>query len=96
MSVDFYIFDFSRTTWLILSRLGTNHRGGILNCSNEGDCLSPRGDISERVKIHLTFFKIFSRTSRPISILPCTNHPCIKRILKGQVLFKGEIIAKMG
>jgi hypothetical protein len=52
--VNFYIFDFSRTTGPILTRLGTNHPWGegILNCSNEGDCLSPRGDDSKRVKIH--------------------------------------------
>jgi hypothetical protein len=45
---------FSRTTGQILTRLGTNHPlgEGILNCSNEGDCLSPRGDNSKRVKIH--------------------------------------------
>jgi hypothetical protein len=55
LSVNFYIFDFfSRTTGPILTRLGTNHPWGegILNCTNEGDCLSPRGDHSERVKIH--------------------------------------------
>jgi hypothetical protein len=47
LSVNFYIFDFfSRTNWPILIRLGTNHLlgDGILNCSNEGDCPSPRGD----------------------------------------------------
>jgi hypothetical protein len=44
---------FSRTTGPILTRLGINHwGGGILVCSNEGDCPSPRGDNSKRVKIH--------------------------------------------
>jgi hypothetical protein len=45
---------FSRTIGPILTRLGTNHPWGegILNCSNEGDCLSSRGDNSKRVKIH--------------------------------------------
>jgi hypothetical protein len=45
---------FSRTTEPILTRLGTNHPWGegILNSSNEGDCLSPRGYNSKRVKIH--------------------------------------------
>jgi hypothetical protein len=45
---------FSRSTGLILTRLGTNHPWGegILNCAKEGDCLSPRGDNSKRVKIH--------------------------------------------
>jgi hypothetical protein len=54
LSVNFYIFDFfSRTTGPILTRLGTNDplAEGILNCSNEGDCPSPRGDNSKRVKI---------------------------------------------
>jgi hypothetical protein len=70
--VNFYIFDFfSRTTGPILTKLGTNHSWGkgILNCSNEGDCPSPRGDNYKRVKMHSKLFKIFlSRTSRPISI----------------------------
>jgi hypothetical protein len=43
--------------------------------------------------------KIFSRTSRPISIKLGTNHPWVKGILivqiKDQVVFKGEIITKM-
>jgi hypothetical protein len=55
LSVNFYIFDFfSRTTGPILTKLGTNHPWGkgILNCSNEGDCSSPRGDNHKRIKIH--------------------------------------------
>jgi hypothetical protein len=55
LSVNFYIFDFfSRTTGPILTRLGTNHPWvkGIEVCSKEGDSPSPRGDNSERVKIH--------------------------------------------
>jgi hypothetical protein len=77
LSVNFYIFDFSRTTGPILTRLGTNYPWGegILNCSNEGDLLYPSGDESKRVKILWIFFKIFSRTSRPISIKLGTNHP---------------------
>jgi hypothetical protein len=54
-SINFYIFDFfSRTTGPILIKLGTNHPWGegIQVCSNEGDCPSPRGDNSKRVKIH--------------------------------------------
>jgi hypothetical protein len=45
---------FSRTTGRILSRLGINHPcgEGIKVCSNEGDCPTPRGDNSKRVKIH--------------------------------------------
>jgi hypothetical protein len=45
---------FTRTTGPILTRLGTNHpwREGIQVCSKEGDCSSPRGDNSKRVKIH--------------------------------------------
>jgi hypothetical protein len=53
LSVNFYIFDFfSRTTWPIVTRLGTNHPWGegIQVCSNEGDSPSLRGDNSERVK----------------------------------------------
>jgi hypothetical protein len=59
LSVNFYIFDFSRSTGPILTRLGTNDpwAEGILNCSNEGDCPSPRGDNSKRVKIFWNFKK---------------------------------------
>jgi hypothetical protein len=60
LSVNFYIFDFfSRTTGPILTRLATNHSlvEGIQVCSNEEECLSPRGDNSKRVKIHLNFKK---------------------------------------
>jgi hypothetical protein len=44
----------SRTTGPILSRLGRNHSyvEEIQVCSNEGDNPSPRGDNSERVKMH--------------------------------------------
>jgi hypothetical protein len=41
----------------------------------EGDSTSPRGDNSKRVKIHWKFLKIFSRTSRSISIKLGTNYP---------------------
>jgi hypothetical protein len=69
-------------------------------CSNEGDCPSLRGDNSKRVKIHWKFLKIFfSRTSRPNSIKLGTNCPWMREFkslqIKGQVLFKGEIITKM-
>jgi hypothetical protein len=45
---------FSRTTGPILTRLGTNHPWvkGIQVCSKERDNPSPRGDNSERVKMH--------------------------------------------
>jgi hypothetical protein len=50
-------------------------------CSKEGDSPSPRGDNSERVKMHRKFLNIFfSRTSRPKSIKLGTNYPCIKGI----------------
>jgi hypothetical protein len=55
LSVNFYIFDFfSRTTGPISTKLGTNYPWGegFQVCSNEGDRLSPRGDNSERVKMH--------------------------------------------
>jgi hypothetical protein len=66
----------------------------------ERDCPSPRGDNSERVKIHRNFLKIFSRTIRPKSIKLCTNYPLMKRIQvcsnKGPAsLFIGEIITEM-
>jgi hypothetical protein len=58
-SVNFYIFDFfSRTTGLILTRLGTNHPWGkgIQACLNEEDIkgitLVQGGDNGKRVKIH--------------------------------------------
>jgi hypothetical protein len=46
--------------------------------------------------MHWIFLKkiFFSRTSRPNSIKLATNYPWVKGI-KGQVLFKGEIITKM-
>jgi hypothetical protein len=49
----FKIF-FSRTIGPILTRLNTNYPRvkGIQICSKEGDSLSPRGDNSERIKIH--------------------------------------------
>jgi hypothetical protein len=45
---------FSRTTGPILTGLGTNHPQvvGIQICTLEEDIPSPRGDNSERVKIH--------------------------------------------
>jgi hypothetical protein len=48
-----------RTTWPILTRLGTHHpwRDRIQVSLNEGDSPFPRGDNSERVKIHRKFLK---------------------------------------
>jgi hypothetical protein len=48
---------FSRTTWPILTRLGTNHLWvkGIQVFSNEGDNPFPRGDNSKTVKITENF-----------------------------------------
>jgi hypothetical protein len=52
---------------------------GIQVCSNKGDSPSPRGDNSEKVKIHWKFLKIFfSWTSRPNSIKLGTNYPWMK------------------
>jgi hypothetical protein len=48
---------------------------GIQVSSNEGQCPSPRGDNSKRVKIYKNYFKIFSRTTGPISTRFGTNHP---------------------
>jgi hypothetical protein len=72
---------FSRTTGPILTIHDTNYpwMKGIQICSKEGDGPSPKGDNSERVKIHLKFSKIlFSRTSRPKSIKLGTNYPWVK------------------
>jgi hypothetical protein len=45
---------FSRIIGPILTRFGTNYPWvkGIYICSKKGDSPSPRGDNSERVKIH--------------------------------------------
>ena len=53
---------------------------GIQVCSNERKDPSPRGDNSKSVKIYRKFLKIFSRTSRPISIKLGKNHPWVKGI----------------
>jgi hypothetical protein len=74
---------FSRATWPILTRLNTNHPWvkGIQVCSKEGDSPSPRGDNSERVKMHRKFLRIFfSRISWPKSIKLGTNYPWMKGI----------------
>jgi hypothetical protein len=73
----------SRTIGPILTRLGTNHPWlmGIQFFSKEGDSPFPRGDNSERVKIHCKFLRIFfSRTSRPKSIKLGTNYALVERI----------------
>jgi hypothetical protein len=48
------IMFFSRTTGPILTRIDTKHPWGkgIQGSSNKGDSAFPRGDNSERVKIH--------------------------------------------
>ena len=74
---------FSRTIGPIFTRFGTNHPWvkGIQICSKEGVYPSPRGDNSERVKIHWKFLQIFfSRTSRPKSIKLSTNNPYVNEI----------------
>jgi hypothetical protein len=80
--LNIYIFDFFRTAGPILTRLGTKlpWAKGIQNCTNEGPPPSSRGDNSKRVKIHWKLLKIFSWTSRPISIKLGTNHPSVKGI----------------
>jgi hypothetical protein len=54
----FKIF-FSRTTWSILIRLGTNHswRERIQVPLEEGNIPSPKGDNNERVKYTENFYK---------------------------------------
>jgi hypothetical protein len=59
------------------NQLGTNRLWGegIKVCSNEGECPSLRGDNSKRMKNVKIFTQIFfSRTSRPLSVIFCTNH----------------------
>jgi hypothetical protein len=95
LTVNFYIFNFSRTTWPILSRLGTNHPfegegEGSQLCSNEGERPSPTWGNTERVKTHWEYLKIFFRTTEPKniffrttepnSIKLGTNYPWVKRI----------------
>jgi hypothetical protein len=46
----------------------------------EEDIPSPRGDNSERVKIHWKVVNIFSRTKRPNSIILHTNYSWVKGI----------------
>jgi hypothetical protein len=102
--LDLYIFDFfSRTTGPILTKLDTNHPWGegIINCSNKGDCLSPRGDNSKRVKNTLKIFKnlLFQNQQANFnqtwykSSLGIGDSKLFK--IRGQVLFKGEIITKL-
>jgi hypothetical protein len=67
---------------------------GIQNCSNEGQCPRPRGD-NNTLKL-----KKKSPESAGQSQSSCgSNHFWVKGIqvvqIKGQVLFKGEIITKM-
>jgi hypothetical protein len=49
--------------------------------------------------MHWKFLKIFSRTSKPESIKFGTNYPWVNGLqvvqIKGQALFKGEIITKV-
>jgi hypothetical protein len=54
---------------------------GIQVCSKEGDSPSPRGDNSEKVKMHWKCLKIFfSNTSKPNSVKLGTNYPWMKGI----------------
>jgi hypothetical protein len=63
-------------------RLGTNHPWvkDIHVCTREGDCPSPRGDISKRIKIHWKILNFFSTTSRAKSIKLGTNYSSVKKI----------------
>ena len=80
----FLIFDFfSRTTGLILTKLGTKHHWvmGIQVYSNDWPCLFPRWDNKEIVKIHWWTLKIFFfRTTGPISTKLGTKHPWVTGI----------------
>ena len=73
---------FSRTIGPILTRLSTNYLWVkvIQICSKEGDSPFPRGDDSERIKIHWKLLRIFSRTSKPESIQLGTTYRWVKEI----------------
>jgi hypothetical protein len=90
---------FSRTTGLILARLGTNHpRIKLIQVSLKEGVPPLQGEII--VKIHRIFFKIFfSKTSRPKSIKFGTNYRLVKTIQvcsnKGPVPLQRGIIKEM-
>ena len=68
--------------------------GPWASCLNKGLLFFPSGDNFKIVEIHWRFYKIFSRTTRPISIKLGTHHPWVKGILdqmKGPSLFQGEM-----
>jgi hypothetical protein len=79
-----------RTTGPILTKLGTNHPWGrgFKLIQMKGIAPLQREIIAKSVKVH------FSRTSRSNSIKLGTNYECKFVQMKGQVLFKGEIITK--
>ena len=73
---------FSRTTGLILAKIGTKHSWvkGIQVCSNEGMFPFPRGDQNSKiVKIHKRNLKMY-RTTRPTFSKLGTMHPWVKGI----------------
>jgi hypothetical protein len=68
VSINVHIFDLSRTTGPISTKLDRKHLGFKI-CSNEGKII--------KLKDTVKFF-LFSRTSRTISIRLVTNHPWVK------------------
>ena len=86
----------SRSTGLISTKLDTKHPWvkGILDYSNEGPLLFPRGDNYEIVKIHWQNIKIFFyRATGPISTKLNKKHPFGKENLS---LFKREGFFTLG
>ena len=84
LSVTFHIFIFfSRTTWLISTKLSTKHPWvmGIQVCSKEGLRPFPRGGNKEIRKIQWQILKIFFlRTTGPISTELGTQQPWVMGI----------------
>jgi hypothetical protein len=72
---------------------------GILNCSNESDCFSQRGDNSKGVKYSEIKKKISPETagqfqSNLVQII-LGERGCTIVKIKDKFLFKGDIITKM-
>ena len=78
----FHIFNFSRITRPISTKLGIRHPWvkGIQVASNEEPCPFQRGDNNEIANIHRINLKIFFRTTWLISTKLSTRYPRMKGI----------------
>jgi hypothetical protein len=68
---------------------------GIQVCSKEEDSPSPREDNSERVRMHWKFTKPAGQNQSNLVQIILWWREFKSVQIKGQVLFKGEIITKM-